>query len=52
MVQNFFRQFDVAFRAPRTGIVTENRFAEAGRFGEADTSRNYGLEDLVPEEIG
>jgi hypothetical protein len=52
MVQNFFRQFDVAFRAPRTGIVTENRFAEAGSLGKADAPGNDRIENLVPEEIG
>src|ERR1039457_1799338 len=51
MVQNLLRQLDVAFRAPGTGIVAQDRFAEAGGFRQADAAGDHGPEDLVMEEF-
>src|SRR5512140_988434 len=51
MVQNLFRQLDVAFRASGTGIVTQDRFAKAGGLRQTDAPWDHGLEELVLEEF-
>src|SRR5579862_2124195 len=51
MVQNLFRQFDVAFGASGAGIVAEDGFAETGRFGKTNAAWNDRLKDFVAEEL-
>src|ERR1017187_7316561 len=51
MIQNLFRQLDVAFRAPRAGVICQDWLAEARRFSKAYAPRNHGLEHQFAEEL-
>src|SRR5579871_1397684 len=51
MIQNLFREFNVALSALGPGVVAQNGFAEARGLCEADASWNYRLKDLVTEEL-
>jgi len=51
MVQNLFRELNVAFCAFGAGIVGQDGFAETGGFREPDAARDDGGEDLVLEEF-
>jgi hypothetical protein len=51
MVENLFGEFNIAFGPLGSGVIGQDRFAEAGRFREADTAGNDGAEDLVLEEV-
>ena len=51
MVEDLFREFDIAFGPAGAGVVGEDGFAETGGFGQADAARDDGLEDLVLEEV-
>src|ERR1017187_2130088 len=44
MVQNLFRQLDVAFRAPRAGVIRQDWLAEARRFRQPYAPWNDGLD--------
>ena len=47
MVENLFGEFDIAFGPAGAGVIGQDRFAETGRFGQADAARDDGAEDLV-----
>src|SRR5450432_326001 len=51
MVEDLFCEFDVALCALRAGIVGEDRLSEARCLSQFDAAGDYGLEDLVPEEL-
>src|ERR1035441_765147 len=51
MVQDLFRELDVAFRATGAGIVSENGLTKAWRLREADAAGDNGAEDLVAEKV-
>src|ERR1700722_7666230 len=50
-IQNLICQLNIAFRALGTRIVSQNRFPEAWRLGQANTPRDDGSEDLIFEEL-
>src|SRR5947209_16917856 len=51
MVENLFGEFDIAFGAARSRIVSQNRLPEARRFRQPNAPRNHGFEDLVLEKL-
>src|ERR1035437_7563485 len=51
MVQDRFRQFDVALRPPCPRFITKNRLAKTGRLSQPYAARDNGLEHLVAEKL-
>src|SRR5215831_13561825 len=51
MVENFLRKFDIAFGAFGTGVVRQDRLAEARGLCQSDAPGNDGLKDLFLEEL-
>src|SRR5262245_8481766 len=48
---NLLREFDIALRSPRTGVIHENWFAVAGRFRQPDTPGDHRCKYLIRKEI-
>src|SRR6266481_7735137 len=51
MCQNLFCELDVAFSAPGSRVVDEDRLAEAGGLGQTYTAGNDGVKNLFAEEL-
>src|SRR5579871_621260 len=43
MIEDLFRELDVAFGAFRSGVVAQNRFPKAGSLRQPNASRDDGL---------
>src|ERR1700722_9834056 len=50
-VQKLLCQLYVAFSALGAGVISQNRLAETWRLGEANTTWNDGLEDLIFKKV-
>src|SRR5437763_15152450 len=50
MVQNLFGELNVALGTAGSGVVGQDRLAEAGGLRQANAARNHRLENLVLEE--
>src|SRR5208283_354671 len=51
MVQDLFRQPDVALGALGARVVSENGLAETGRFGQANAAGDDSGKDLIREKL-
>src|ERR1017187_192309 len=51
MVEDLFGEFDIAFRPLGSGVIGQDGFAEAGRFGQTDAARDDGPEHLILKEV-
>src|SRR3954451_24544521 len=51
MVQDLFRELDIAFSTAGARVIGKDGLAETGGFGEADAAGDDGFEDLVFEEV-
>src|ERR1035437_8579138 len=51
MVENLFGESDIAFRPLGSGVIGQDGFAEAGRFGQTYAAGDDGPEYFIFEEI-
>src|SRR5260370_40501017 len=51
MVEDLFGEFNIAFGPLGSGVIGQDGFAKAGRFGQADAAGDDGAEDFILEEF-